>query len=378
MPRVLVDLLFVTGGRGGIETVATRVYERLADRHGWEFVGLASRELAATGADWFPGELIDAGVPSTSRARWALGELTLVDRAARRASADLIHAPANFGPFRTAVPTVLTLHDVLAFEHPEYLPAGSNGRVVRGLVRGAVRNASRIITVSEAARGSIERALGVPSTRIDVVASAGAASPGRPELEHAREPDLLFALGNRMPHKGFERLIEAIARIPAAERPRLTIAGGAPDDPLAAVVARTGTADAVRLDGWISEAELERRYATAAITVIPTRFEGFGLPVLEAMARGCPVLCSDLPVLREVGGDAAAYVDSTDAAALADGIRALLADPARRDAMAAAGRARASEFTWERTADGVLASFERALADRGPAGPPQTLSSSRK
>lgn len=358
--RVLVDLLFYTGTRGGMETVARRVYSCLPpgalDRV--ELVGLASRELASQGADWFPGELIDARIPSGSAPVWAAAEL-IVGAWEPRVRPDVIHSPANFGPLLTRAPRVVTIHDLLSFRHPEYVP-GRLAAVQRALLRHTARSATRVITVSEASAADLRRYLGVDPGRIDVVPPAG--SGRRPSAE-PREDGLLFSLGNRMPHKNFPLLLEALALMEPDARPRLILPGGGAEDPLAPVVHRLGLGQNVRLEGWLAQDEVDRLYQRATALVFPTRFEGFGLPVLEAMAAGCPVLCSDLPVLREVGGDAAAYADTTSPQRLAEALTALLADPVRRAELSQAGTARAAEFSWTAAASGTLASLERAAAE---------------
>ena len=360
MTRVLVDLLFYTGTKGGMESYARNLYRELGTvDSGLEFVGYASSELAAMDTSWFPGDVLDSGISGENRVSWARGELTAVPRAARRHGAALIHSPANIGPRRSAVPVVLTVHDLLPFRHPEWVP-GPYAPVLRGLVRGAARSAARVVTVSRASGDDIERVLGVPRERVDVIPLAGGRHPVAP-ARIERSARLLLSVGNRMPHKNFDTLLEALAQIPERERPHLVITGGHGDDPLTPIVERLGLADHVRLLGWVPDDKLERLYGEAGLVVFPTLFEGFGLPVLEAMAHGCPVLCSDLPVLREIGGGAAVYVDPASVTALAHSIRRLLADPAKLGELSELGRERAAGFTWTATAVGTLRSFQRAL-----------------
>lgn len=355
---VLVDLLFFTGRKGGMESYVREVYSRLAaDDAELEYVGLASAELAEAGAPWFPGRLVASGIRGEDRIAWARGELFSIGPAARRAGASVVHCPANFGPAFAGVPVVLTVHDLLAFRHPEYVP-GAYASVLRAMIRRAARVARRILTVSASTRDDLVRLLGVPAGRIDVVPLAGSAPAApRPGGAAARRDDLLLAVGNRMPHKNFERLLEALARIPEPRRPRLVTTGSHGPDPLAPVVDRLGLGPWVDLRGWIGSAELERLYAEATVLVFPTLFEGFGLPTLEAMSRGCPVICSDLPVVREVAGDAARYVDPNDADDLARAITEVCADRALRERMARDGLVRAARFSWERTAEGTRASL---------------------
>jgi glycosyltransferase involved in cell wall biosynthesis len=122
---------------------------------------------------------------------------------------------------------------------------------------------------------------------------------------------------------------------------------------LRALAEQLGVADRLHLPAWVSESDLEGLYTEAAVFVLPSFEEGFGLPVLEAMARGVPVACSDIPVLREVGGDAATYFDPHDAAGI---VRAV------READGSGGRERAARFTWRRAAEGTLEAYERAVA----------------
>ena len=346
--RVLVDLVFFTGTKGGMESYVREVYSRLSpDDPELEYIALMSSELASAGAPWFPGTVVDSGVRGDDRIAWARAELFGVAKAARRLGADLVHCPANFGPLRSTVPVVLTVHDLLAFRHPEYVP-GAYSRILRTMIRAAARGARRILTVSRASSDDIVTYLGVPRERVVVTPLAGSA-PAVVEPPPRRD-DRLLAVGNRMPHKGFEILLEALARIDAEHRPALVITGSHGEDPLVPVVERLRLADHVDLRGWLSRDELDVLYAESTALVFPTRFEGFGLPPLEAMARGCPVIVSDIPVMHEVAGDAAVYVDPTDPDAIARAIRSLLDAPAERERMSRAGLARAAEFSWDATA----------------------------
>ena len=352
--RVLVDLLFFTGTRGGAETYVREVYSRLGDSE-IEFIAYACTELAATDMSWFPGRVIDSGISGLNRLLWARGELMTVNRAARQLGADLIHSPSNLGPVRSKVPVILTLHDMVSFRHPEWVPARASGGFLRWMIRGAALNARRIMTDSEAARFDIHDILGIPEDRIAVVLLAG--STGVIPAGTERRPDLLFSPGNRMPHKGMLTLLSALSLIPAARRPTLAVTASTATDPLRAQAAELGVSDYVEFNGWISRSQLDRLYGETTIVVLPTRFEGFGLPMLEAMSHGAPVVCSDLPVLREVGGDAAVYVEPGSATALAVEIERVLADPELRASLAAAGSERVALFSWEKTAT----EFERQL-----------------
>jgi glycosyltransferase involved in cell wall biosynthesis len=350
MTTVLTDLLFYTGTRGGMESYVREVYSRIQEYSPeTRFVGLASSELARAGATWFPGELIDSGVSSTSSARWALAEIYLPGRVASRLKADVIHSPANIGPIFSRTPVVLTIQDVLSFRHPEFVP-GLTGAGLRWLIREASRRARRILTISAASAADITTFLQVSAQKITIIPLAGSGVSTSTHLQASGERPMVLSGGNRLPHKNFESLVRAMALIPEDHRPLLVITGGPVNDPLLPLVRELNLEEWVDLRSWVAAEELTELYAAATAYVFPTRFEGFGLPVVEAMARGCPVMCSDIPVLHEVGGDAALFVDTLNLADFAQQISSLLADPRQLAQLREKGRERAATFSWDRTA----------------------------
>ena len=363
LPLILVDLLFFTGKKGGMESYVREVYSRMPpESAGVRFIALASSELAAGDTSWFPGDVIDSGISGENRVAWARGELFSVAGFAHRRRAALIHCPANLGPLYSRIPVVMTIHDLLPFRHPEYVP-GAYSLILRTLIRLGARTARRVVTISEASRTDIRRYLRIKRTPVDVIPLAGK-TLGTATPTVVRRTDQLLAVGNRMPHKNFSSLLAALALLPENNRPHLVITGSHGHDPLTPIVAELGLEKWVSLRGWLTPDELDTLYAESTLFVFPTYFEGFGLPVLEAMAHGCPVLCSDIPVLREVAGDAAIYVDSHDAAQLAESIAGLLSSAEELARLATTGLERAAEFTWDRTAQQTLASFQRVLAER--------------
>ncbi|XBB68495.1 glycosyltransferase family 1 protein [Nocardioides sp. WV_118_6] len=363
--RVAVELVYFTGRKGGTETYARRLFAALGalPDSGVELVGIAGRELRAAPPDWFPGEIVHLPVSGESRPQWAAGVALAVAPRARALRADLLHCPANFGPALHVLPTVVTVHDLLPLRHPEWVPGG-RADAVRRLQRRTIAVADRVIADSAATAADVVALGGRVTADVDVV-PLGAPEPSGVAPPPVPRPFVL-AGGNRMPHKNFDRLIEAWSLIPAGERPLLVVTGSHREDPLDAEVRRRGLAGDVDLRGWVDADELAGLYASASAYVFPTRFEGFGLPVLEAMAAGCPVLASELPVLREAGGAAMETFDPTSAPAIATAVRRLVADPARQEALRAAGRARAAEFTWRRTAEATVASYRRTVAATAP------------
>ncbi len=197
--------------------------------------------------------------------------------------------------------------------------------------------------------------------------SAAAAAPTpastlRSTLELGERPVLLSPSAKR-PHKNLVRLWRALAAIPPPQRPMLVVPGyPTPHEAELRALARELGIDAdLRLPAWISEPDLEGLYAVASGVVFPSLYEGFGLPVLEAMARGVPVACSNRSSLPEVAGDAALSFDPEDVTAIRQAMERLLDDGPLRARLTAAGTRQAARFSWERTAELTVASYRRAL-----------------
>lgn len=374
--RLGVDLTFWSGTRGGTETYTRDLYTSLSAAHpDVDFVGIATSAPSSPLSAWFPGDIRTTRVGGDSSAGWALAEVLGVRKVADELQLDLLHCPANFAPVRaTTAPLVLTLHDVNAFRSK---PSPAT-LVTRAMMRRSFRVADAVITDSEWSAQEIHDLLPSSTAPVSVIApigrfvsnrSSSVGTPSRPSFLSgipAGRP-LLLSGGNRLPHKNWAALLRAMTHLPSSERPLLVMTGhGGAHDPLIASTHEHGLEDDVVLTGFTSSDDLEWLYRHAALYVLPTRYEGFGLGVLEAMSRGCPVLASDLSVLREVGAEAVAYVDTTDPLAMAESIRLLVGDPARRDEMTTRGLARAAEFSPEQTAARTWEVFQDVL-DRGSA-----------
>ena len=331
-----LNLLFlVPGETGGRETYIRRLLPamRAADP--------SLRLTGFIGADGAPIDGLDRvvrlPVSARSRAGWAVGEAALVAGAAARAGVAVLHSPANFGPAWGPFARVLTVHDV-----GYRASGGAVAAFTHALVLPAARRAHRVITVSQVSGDELVRELGVPVSRVDVIPN-GLAPPAEPRAPRGRRT--VLAVATNLPHKDLATVVAAHARLPEP-RPPLVLVGA-------------GTETLPGGLGAIPQAELEARYAEAGVLVLPSRYEGFGFPVLEAFARGVPVVCSDLPVLREVAGDLARFVAPGDVEAFASAISSVLASPGDPSPL----RARAAGFTWEAAASATLATYRRALAE---------------
>ena len=371
--HVGLNLVFlVPGETGGMEVYARELIpEMVAAAPRTRFTAFVNREAASEGGGpW--GELIPAvtvPVRSRNRVEWVRGEQQLLPRLARRAGVDVVHSLASTAPAWGRFRRVVTIHDLNYRLVPE-AHLGVLGVGMRALVPLAAYRSHRIITPSLSTAADVTRFLRVAPTRLDVVAEGvGAAyTQALPEAQirskvDAGERAIVLSVSAKRPHKNLARLIGALALITPSRRPLLVLPGYPTpyEAELRRCAADRGVSQDVRFLGWVDQPELEGLYAAAGCFVFPSLYEGFGLPVLEAMARGVPVACSARGSLAEVAGDAALTFDPESGAQIARAIERLLGDPAEADRLRTAGRARAARFSWAAAAAGTLASYERAL-----------------
>jgi len=375
-PHIGLNLIFlVPGETGGMEVAARELIPALLAAAGEEmrFTAFVNRELAAHSQYGLRELLPTKVVPVNARRRqeWVLGEQALLPPLAARSRVHLLHSLAStapvWGPFRR----VVTVHDLIYARFPE-AHAGLRGKAMSLLVPAAARRSRRVIVDSQNTREDLVELLGIPPARIDVV-PLGLGALRRVEPLPAGEVRRRLRLGDRpvalslsakRPHKNLLGLIDALRRIPAEERPVLVLPGYATthEAELRERVAELDLDPYVRLLGWIDARELEGVWAIADAFVFPSLYEGFGLPVLEAMARGVPVACSNAASLPEVVGDAALLFDPHDEAQIATALRRVLYEPELALRLRESGREQARHFTWERTAQATLESYRRALA----------------
>jgi glycosyltransferase involved in cell wall biosynthesis len=373
--HVGLNLIYlVPGETGGMEVVARELIPALAAAgDGLRLTAFINREAAeAGGGPW--GELIPAvtvPVHARNRVSWVRGEQQHLPALAARAGVDVVHSLASTGPARGRFARVVTVHDLIYRRYPD-AHGGLRTLGMRLLVPLAARRSHRVLADSSSTRDDIVRFLHVPAERVDVVPLGVGTAPRSTALLEAEvrarhelgQRRYVLSVSAKRPHKNLLRLLDALALIPPARRPALVLPGYPTwhEPELRSHAQELGIAADVRFPSWVDADELEGLYAGAACFVFPSLYEGFGMPVLEAMQRGVPVACSDRSSLPEVAGDAALMFDPERPEQIAAAIEELLSDPAQAERLRAAGHARAARFSWEATARGTIASYERALA----------------
>lgn len=363
--NIVYDLRYASEHFPGIGTYAHALFAALVElptddrfRVLWD-PSAAGTRFGREPRKWHPRvEWIETQAPALGwRAPFATGALL------RRLGGDVYLSPFYLCPFGAPMPVVLTLHDALHLAHESGSPLGMRLRFALALQ--FTRGAAALLTVSEFARRDLVRRAWLPASRLHLVPNGVpprfAGEPVRP----AGVPDRPFALvvGANRPHKNLATL--ALAWQQLGEPPALDLVAAGPIDARFPSLRQLAPGPSVCVLGSVSAAELEWLYAHAVLLVFPSRYEGFGLPLLEAADRGLPVIASDIPALRETGGEAARFVRAGDATAWAAAVRELAADAAARERMRVAGRQRARQFDFAASAArarAVLASVARGAA----------------
>ena len=315
-------------------------------------------------------------VPERARG-YSVREQITVPLDLRREGADLFHAPHYVLPPLTPCRAVVTIHDCIHLRFPQYLPSRVAYAYARASLWSATHRAARVITVSEASKRDILRYFRVPDARIHVIYNAIDdrywQEPAGDDMERVRQryqltaPFVLYA-GNIKPHKNLERLIDSFHLLrqgrPDLKDVQLLIIGDEISKyaTLRRAVHRHKLHKHVRFFGFVPDQTLAALYRLADAFVFPSLYEGFGLPPLEAMASGTPVIASNVSSLPEVLGDAALMIDPYDSQAIADAMIRVLTEPELRAELRARGLTRAREFSWERSIGRVREIYREVMA----------------
>jgi glycosyltransferase involved in cell wall biosynthesis len=309
------------------------------------------------------------------------GLLTLgqaaIARVARRLRLDVLHDPTGAMPLRLAgAARVVTLHDAIPYIYPQ-TSARLDWLIYRVWLPWAARAAAAVITDSKQSQEDLVTHLPLPPERVTIVPLAAderfrplPAAAVAPVLRHyGIDPPYILYVGALEARKNLPRLLAAYARLRRwSERWRLVIVGARKwqSSPIFETVERLALASRVTFTGYVADEHLPALYAGADLFIFPSLYEGFGLPVLEAMACGAPVVASNASSLPEVAGDAAILVDPTDVEQIAAAMWLVLSQPALAAALRDRGLARAAQFSWDRTARETVAVYEAVLRSYRP------------
>ena len=384
-PTIVLDLRTVQDHFPGIGRCTFHLAQALAETApAWRFVMLTQ-----------PGA-INTRFDVTGLARWPNVRLHAVPQAIFSPQeqitlprdlppGDLVHFPYYIFPYLSRRRAIVTIYDIISHLYPAYLPSALHRALFEITTRLALARAAHVLTLSASAAADLQRVYGVDPGRITVTPAAadGRFRPASADAIHALRrrlglpPRYVLFLGANKPHKNLLRLVEAWAKLKAqesagaashapglAQRIGLALAGR--EDPryvgIRATISQAGLQDDIMVLGAVSEADLPVLYSGAEAFILPSLYEGYGLPVMEAMACGAAVACSRTSSLPEVvGEDAGLLFDPTDSDEMAATLRRLLNDDARRAALQQAGLRRAGQFTWRRTAELTLAGYEKNL-----------------
>ncbi len=372
--RVLIDARVIQDHFPGIGRYVFNLINALAPQLDGELLALADENAVNTRYDQgqfaqHPNiQLIPTDIPIFSwRSQTALPGII------RDLRPDVAHFPYNVRPLRVGVPSLLTLYDVIPRRFPGYYPRLTRWKI-EAIQRAALRAADAFAAISQSTADDFVALYGVERRRIAI-------TPLAPDpVFHPRPPAELDAfrqrkglpqrymlyLGSNKPHKNLPRLIRAWAKIPnpKSQIPNLILAGHWDERYPEAkeLAAALGVSDSVRFLGPVSGEDLPWLYAAARAFIFPSQYEGFGLPVLEAMASGVPVACSRAPGLSEVAGQAALTFDPLSVDEMADAIIRLGTDASVRMNLTRSGLERASAFSWKETAALTLRAYERLAA----------------
>ena len=369
--RIAIDAHSVGTGLGGNESYATNLIEALAeiDQTNRYTLYVTKREAVERFGNRWPNFSVRSTLPHTPLIRIPL----TLSAELRRNPVDVLHVQFTAPPF-SPCPVVVSIHD-LSFEHLPQTFKWRSRKQLRITVRRTARQASQVIALSEYARNDIVNTYQVSPDKISVI-PLSAGDHFRPvrdeeELQRVRqtygiEGEYMLSVGAIQPRKNLGRLVAAYSHLrgakPEGKLPKLVLAGKCAwlyDETLRAIK-ELELSDSIILTGYVPESDLPALYSGALCFVYPSYFEGFGLPPLEAMQCGVPVIVGDRTSLPEVVGDAAVLVDPFDVHALAAAIEKVVSDSNLRAKLSVQGLARAKLFAWRETARQTLAVYQKA------------------
>jgi glycosyltransferase involved in cell wall biosynthesis len=348
----------------GVSRYTRRLLAALADRDdNIDYLVFGVDELPPELRDQSDVENADETPPTPAGPRVQFWEQVTLPRTLRHHDVDLLHSTAGFSPLLTDVSTVLTVHDISPITHPEWFSRGY-ATLYRVLTPLTLKRTDHVVTISSFSKSEIERAY--PWTTGSVSAVHNGLTP-IPEddvdpIDGLDADRYLLFVGSLNPRKNVVRLLDAYERYRRrVEAPVPLVLAGSQRDVFAAV--DRPPIDGVHALGFVPDAQRNWLYHNATALLFPSLYEGFGLPIVEAMDCETPVLTSNVGAMAEVAGDAAVLVDPTDVDAIATGIERIATDDSLRETLADAGRRRVAEFTWESTAAEMVSIYRNVAGD---------------
>jgi len=322
----------------------------------------------------------EAKVISVSAKEYSVAEHYRVPAVLWREKVDIFHVPHYVVPFAIRRPVVATIHDVIQLYYPPQRRTQLALIYLRMVMRSTLSRARRVITGSLSSRRDLVKVFGADTAKVDVIANG--VDPDlerRPPIEDLEElkermglrPPLILVVANDKPHKNLDTVLRAYhLGVRTHGLPgQLVFAGGVkPDGRLARKAAGLGIGDRVRFVGRVSSADLAKLYHLSAVLLHIALYEGFGLPILEGMQTGLPVITSNVGAMQELGEGVARLVNPLDVQEIARAIERVLIDDPLRRRMIESGKVRAGKMSWEKTVDGTMAVYRKALASAAPLG----------
>jgi glycosyltransferase involved in cell wall biosynthesis len=370
---IYIDVSSAVHAKAGIGRYAGSLAQALVAREPGRFALFYNRtgdSLPPEGLEAIPARTVRAGYKPWRMAVW-MGQLAGVGFNRLVPGAELFHATEHLLPPLRGVPTVLTVHDMIFKLFPQHQKR-LNYWYLNATMPLYCRRASAIVTVSESSKRDIVAHYGLDPARVSVIHEAAAPEfvPSAPDAVDAVRSryglpgQYLIHVGTIEPRKNLTRLVEALQRLRVSGQtiPLVVVGGkGWLYDEFFQRLEESGLDDSVVFPGYVPSVDLPSIYSAATVAVVPSVYEGFGLPVLEAMACGTPVVSSEASSLPEIGGSAACYFDPYDVAAMADVIGEVWGDATLRAEMREQGLVQAAKFSWERAAEETQALYERLL-----------------